>query len=111
MSTLENFEKMLAAGKDNLLLRYSLGNEYFKLGDFTTARAHLEAALVFDPRHSAAWKLLGRTLADSGDLAEALETYRRGIAAAEEKGDLQAVKEMRVFARRLSKQLAELIRP
>lgn len=107
MSALETFEKMLADGKDNLLLRYSLGNEYFKQGRFDAARAHLEAALVFDPRHSAAWKLLGKTLADSGALAEALETYRRGIAAAEEKGDLQAVKEMRVFTRRIEKQLAE----
>lgn len=107
MSTLDNFEKMLAAGKDNLLLRYSLGNEYFKLGDFAAARVHLEAALAFDPRHSAAWKLLGKTLAESGNLAVALETYRRGIAAAEEKGDLQAVKEMQVFARRIEKQFAE----
>ncbi|MDP2443350.1 tetratricopeptide repeat protein [Rhodoferax sp.] len=107
MSALENFEKMLAAGKDNLLLRYSLGNEYFKLGDFAAARAHLEAALVFDPRHSAAWKLLGKTLVESGALADALVVYQRGIAAAEEKGDLQAVKEMRVFAHRVEKQLAE----
>lgn len=107
MSTLDSFEKMRAAGKDNLLLRYSLGNEYFKLGDFAAARIHLEAALAFDPRHSAAWKLLGKTLAESGEQTAALETYRRGIAAAEEKGDLQAVKEMQVFARRIEKQLAE----
>ncbi len=106
MSALENFEKMLAAGKDNLLLRYSLGNEYFKLGQFDAARIHLEAALAFDPRHSAAWKLLGKTLAESGALAEALAVYQRGIAAAEAKGDLQAVKEMQVFARRIEKQLA-----
>jgi tetratricopeptide (TPR) repeat protein len=106
MSALETFEKMLAAGRDNVLLRFSLGNEYFKLGQFATARAHLEAALAFDPRYSAAWKLLGKTLADAGDLPAALETYTRGIAAAQEKGDLQAVKEMQVFARRIEKQLA-----
>ena len=106
MSTLETFEKMLASGKDNVLLRYSLGNEHFKLGQFAAARVHLEAALAFDPRYSAAWKLLGRTLTEAGDLPEALETYRCGIAAAQEKGDLQAVKEMQVFARRIEKQLA-----
>ena len=106
MSALKNFEKMLAAGKDNLLLRFALGNEHFKLGDFAAARVHLEAALGFDPRHSASWKLLGKTLVEAGDLPAALETYRRGIAAAEEKGDLQAVKEMQVFARRIEKQLA-----
>jgi predicted Zn-dependent protease len=107
MSALDTFEKMLAAGKDNVLLRFSLGNEHYKLGQLAEARAHLEAALAFDPRYSAAWKLLGRTLADSGALAEALATYRCGIAAAEEKGDLQAAKEMTVFARRIEKQMAE----
>ena len=106
MSALETFETMLAAGRDNLLLRFSLGNEYFKLGRFAEARTHLEAALAFDPRHSAAWKLLGKALAEAGDPAAALETYRRGIAAAQDKGDLQAVKEMQVFARRIEKQLA-----
>lgn len=106
MSALETFESMLAAGRDNVLLRYSLGNEYFKLGQFAIARTHLEAALAFDPRYSAAWKLLGKTLAEAGELPQALETYRRGIAAAQEKGDLQAVKEMQVFARRIEKQLA-----
>lgn len=107
MSALENFEKMLAAGKDNLLLRFALGNEHFKLGGFAAARVHLEAALAFDPHHSASWKLLGKALSESGDLAAALETYRCGIAAAEAKGDLQAVKEMQVFARRIEKQQAE----
>ncbi len=106
MSALETFENLLAGGKDNVLLRFSLGNEYFKLGNYAAARTHLEAALVFDPRYSAAWKLLGKALAEAGLATEALETWRRGIAAAEEKGDLQAVKEMQVFARRIEKQLA-----
>lgn len=103
MSALETFEKLLAAGKDNAMLRYSLGGEHFKLGRLDTARSHLEAALAFDPRYSAAWKLLGKTLAAAGLESEALEAYQRGIAAAEEKGDIQAAKEMRVFAKRLEK--------
>ena len=49
MGMLETFEKMLAAGKDNPLLRFSLGSEYFKLGQHASARAHLQAALDFDP--------------------------------------------------------------
>lgn len=106
MSALETFEKMLAAGRDNALLRYSLGNEHHKLGALDQARRHLEAALAFDPRYSAAWKLLGKTLQQSGLAREALEAYQRGIAAAEEKGDIQAAKEMRVFARRIEKELA-----
>jgi predicted Zn-dependent protease len=106
MSALDTFEKMLAQGKDNALLRYSLGNEYLKLGHLEVAREHLQAALAFDPRYSAAWKLLGKALSEAGALAEALETYRQGIAAAEAKGDIQAAKEMNVFAKRIDKQLA-----
>jgi predicted Zn-dependent protease len=106
MSALETFEKLLAQGKDNALLRYSLGNEYLKLGRSDEAIAHLKAALAFDPRYSAAWKVLGKAQHDSGSLAEALETYRLGIANAEAKGDIQAAKEMGVFAKRIEKQLA-----
>lgn len=107
MSALETFEKMLAQGKDSAMLRYSLGNECHKIGRLEDAITHLRAALAFDPRYSAAWKLLGKALAEAGDAQSALDTYRLGIAAAQEKGDLQAVKEMQVFARRLEKQLGE----
>jgi tetratricopeptide (TPR) repeat protein len=106
MSALETFEKLLAQGKDNALLRYSLGNEYLKLDRFEEAVAHLKAALALDPRHSAAWKALGEARRKSGALDDALDTYRRGIANAEAKGDIQAAREMRVFARRIEKQLA-----
>ncbi len=106
MSALETFETLLAAGKDNALLRYSLGNEYLKLGRLDDARTHLQAAVKFDPRYSAAWKLLGKALSEAGALNEAQSTYRQGIAAAEAKGDIQAAKEMAVFLRRIDKQLA-----
>ena len=56
-----------------------------------------------DPNYSAAWKLLGKALAESGAAAEALEAYERGIAVAEARGDKQAAKEMTVFARRMRK--------
>ena len=96
-----NLEKLLVAGKDNAVLRYSLGNEYLKAGDAYAACHHLARALEYDPEYSAAWKLYGKALADNGQDAEALEAYRRGIEVAEKKGDKQAAKEMRVFARRI----------
>ncbi len=106
MSALATFEKLLAQGRDDALLRYALGNEYLKAGRVEEAVVHLRQAVSHDPRYSAAWKLLGRALTDTGALTEALEAYRHGIAAAESKGDVQAAKEMKVFARRLEKQLA-----
>jgi predicted Zn-dependent protease len=99
------FEAMLAAGKDNALLRFSLGNEYLKGGDAATACGHLARALEHDPGYSAAWKLYGKALADCARLPEALAAYRQGIATAEARGDRQAAKEMTVFARRVEKLL------
>ena len=103
---IERLEQMLASGKDNALLRFSLGNEYLKLGQTETAAAHFQQAVLHDPAYSAAWKLLGKALHDAGRLPEALAAYRSGIEVAEKKGDKQAAKEMTVFARRVEKQLA-----
>ena len=100
---LENLEKLLAAGKDGALLRLGLGNEYLKLGQTEAAVAHLQRAVELDPAYSAAWKALGKALAAAGRHGDAAEAFRQGIAVATAKGDIQAAKEMTVFARRLEK--------
>ena len=64
---------------------------------------HLRKALAHDPKYSAAWKRLGKALTDTGRTDEAIAAYEQGIRAAEEKGDVQAAKEMRVFLKRLYK--------
>jgi len=102
-AALINFERMLAAGKDGALLRFGIGSEYLKAGDAVAAAAHLQRAVVLDPGYSAAWKLLGKALSAEGREDEALAAWREGIAAAERKGDKQAMKEMQVFARRLER--------
>jgi predicted Zn-dependent protease len=102
---LENFLAMLASGRDNALLRFSLGNEYLKQGKPAMAAEHLRQAVTLDPNYSAAWKLLGRALTEAEAWGEALAAYRQGIIEAEARGDKQAAKEMGVFARRIEKQL------
>ncbi len=101
---IQRLEAMLAAGKDNALLRFSLGSEHLKAGDAASACTHLARALEHDPEYSAAWKLYGKALTEAGRSSEALEAYRRGIEVAERKGDKQAVKEMQVFARRIERE-------
>lgn len=100
-----SLEKLLDGPRDGALLRYSLGNEYLKAGDFARAASRLREAVERDTGYSAAWKLLGRALSESAQPAEALVAYEQGIAVAEARGDIQAAKEMRVFARRLQRQL------
>ncbi len=104
MGMIANLEAMLARGQDGALLRYSLGLEYLKRGDSEQAAVHLRRAVEADPTYSAAWKALGKALAEVGLRAEAIAAYRQGIEVAEKKGDIQAAKEMKVFLKRLEKQ-------
>ncbi len=103
MTIATNLEALLAKGPDSALLRYSLGNEYLKLGDLERAIEHLAAATRLDPRYSAAWKLQGKALQACGRATEAIAVLDQGIAVAEAKGDIQAAKEMGVFRKRALK--------
>lgn len=105
MDPIKQLEDMLATGKDSALLRFGLGNAYITRHEFDSAAQHLRAAVEQDPHYSAAWKLLGKALAESGRLQEAITAYEQGIAVAQARGDLQAAKEMGVFLRRLQKTL------
>jgi len=103
MDAAERFEALLAAGKDGALLRFSLGMHYLKAGDAARAALHLREAVRQDAHYSAAWKLLGKALAETGARDEAIAAYRSGLAAAEARGDKQAAKEMAVFLKRLER--------
>jgi predicted Zn-dependent protease len=105
MSAIEPLLRLLNGPRDGALLRFSLGNELLKLSRPAEAAEHLREAVARDPKYSAAWKLLGKALLDAGDPTAALAAYRQGITVAESRGDIQAVKEMKVFARRIEKTL------
>ena len=103
-----SLEKMLDGPRDGALLRFSLGNEYLKAGAAAEAANCFAAAVARDPNYSAAWKALGKAHAEAGNPAAALAAYQQGMAVAEAKGDIQAAKEMAVFAKRLEKAGAAL---
>lgn len=96
---------MLDGGRDDALLRFSLGSALLAEQRADEALVHLQAAVAHDPGYSAAWKLLGKALFAAGNGDAAANAYRAGIAAAEKKGDQQAMKEMQVFLRRLEKDI------
>jgi predicted Zn-dependent protease len=98
---IESLEKLLDGPRDGAMLRFSIGNEYLKAGKPEAAAASFKAAIERNPNYSAAWKGLGKALGEAGDLAGGLNAYTEGIRIAEAQGDLQAAKEMRVFAKRL----------
>jgi len=100
---ISQLEKLLGTPRDGALLRYSLGLEHAKAGDKEKAVQYLRDAVERDPLYSAAWKILGKSLAELQRNEQALDAFRQGIVAAQKKGDRQAEKEMAVFAKRLEK--------
>ena len=85
--------------RDGALLRFSLGSALLAQGQAGDAAEELRHALKFDPQYSAAWRLLGKACLAMDDPTGAAEAWRQGIAAASQRGDKQAEKEMTVFQR------------
>jgi len=98
----EALEQMLAQGKDNALLRYTLGTICLKEGSLDDAVRHLQEALQQDDKHTASWKSYAKALAELGQVDDARAAYEKGIAVAESNGDIQAAREMKVFLKRLA---------
>lgn len=98
---LQAMEKMLEQGKDNAMLRCSLGMGYLKEKNIGKALEHFAFALLYDQNYSAAWKGYAKALTENNQLEMAIDTYQKGILIAQNNGDLQAVKEMQVFLKRL----------
>jgi len=103
MAALEALERMLAAGKDSPMLRFSLANEHLRAGNPASATTHLERAVAQDPDYSAAWKILGKAREATGDRAGAMAAWQQGITVATARGDQQAAREMGVFLKRASR--------
>ncbi len=101
---IDALEAMLARGQDSAMLRLTLGNAYAKSGNNERAEAHLRAAVDQDAGYSAAWRALGRLQQKAGEPDAAAESYRRGLAAARERGDMQIVRELEVRLRRLERE-------
>jgi predicted Zn-dependent protease len=101
VDVIANLRVQIGGKRDGALLRISLANALLAAGQRAEAIVELRAALVFDPNYSAAWKQLGRILADDDQTESARAAFTQGIAVADARGDRQAGKEMRVFLRRL----------
>jgi predicted Zn-dependent protease len=100
---LAQFEALVALEPSDTVVRFGLGELYLQAQAFAQAAEQFAEIIRLDPHYSAAYRYLGQAYAALGRRPEAAETFQRGIAIAEARGDLQTVKEMRVFLRRLHK--------
>ncbi len=97
------FRKLLERDPENPMILYSLGSELFKEENYAEAKDHLSRAVRNKPDYSVAHRTLGRTLYELGEDAEARRVFTEGREVAQKNGDLQTVKEIDVFVRRLEK--------
>jgi predicted Zn-dependent protease len=102
-SRVEMFRKLLEREPDNPMILFSLGNELFKEGRYTEARDYLRRALENKSDYSVAYRTLGRVHSELHEDAEARRIFAEGRKIAERNGDLQTVKEIDVFVRRLDR--------
>ena len=102
-SRAEMFRKLLERDPENPMVLYSLGNELFKEKKYSEAREYLSRAVRNKPDYSVAHRTLGRTLYELGEDAEARRVFAEGREVAQKNGDLQTIKEIDVFVRRLEK--------
>lgn len=106
-SRAEMFRKLLEKQPDNPMIRYSLGLELFKEGGYYEAAEHLRIAIEQKSDYSVAYRTLGRALFELEENTEARRVFKQGREIAQKNGDLQTVKEIDVFLRRLDKREGE----
>jgi uncharacterized protein HemY len=105
-SRADTFRKLLEKDPDNPMILCSLGIELFKEGRYPEAREHLRRAIENKPDYSVAYRMLGRTHYELHENAEARRVFAGGMEVAQENGDLQTVREIDVFLRRIERREA-----
>ena len=100
-SRLEQFREIVDLDPDDYFSHFGYASALFDAGRYLEAVVEYREAIRLKPDYSAAFRDLGKALERSGALAEAKQVYCQGIPIAERNGDLQTLKEMRVFLKRL----------
>jgi predicted Zn-dependent protease len=93
-SRIDVFLEMARAQPDDVMIRYGLANEYFKLENWSEAVAALGHVLRLNPDYTAAYQLLGSAHLNLGDKEAAQRAWTSGIEAASRTGAWKARQHM-----------------
>src|SRR5438874_9915020 len=88
-------QALLARDPNDPFLLYAIALEHKKANHYSEAVQWFGRVLEKDPGYSVAHHQAGLTYEAAGDVEAARSEYRKGIAAAERKGDHHAAEEMR----------------
>lgn len=88
------FEEVLEIDPDDALATFGMGAAHMQLNEYEKAVPYLERATELQKDYSVAFLNFAKCLEFLGRTESAAEAYRRGIAAANRKGDLMPMREM-----------------
>jgi len=88
------FKEVLEIDPDDPLATFGMGAAYIQLQQYEDAVPYLERATQVQKDYSAAFLNLGKCYEFLGRSEEAVATFRKGIDAANRKGDLMPMREM-----------------
>lgn len=94
MSRIEKLESFLRESPNDSFLKHALALEYIKQGDDRKARELFIGLLAAEPGYVGSYYHLGKLLERSGDTAEAIATYEKGIMYAGKAGDRHSAAEL-----------------
>ena len=97
------FKEVADLMPDDPVVRLGLATAYLEAGQAVDAVREFRETIRLKPDYTAAHRGLGRALERAGRPEEARAAYMHGIEVGRVTGDLQTVKEMEVFLRRLEK--------
>lgn len=88
------FKQVLEIDPQDQVANFGLGSIYLETGRYQEGLEPLKTVIEAHKDYSAAYLLLGKTWEKLANKEEAIETYKKGIAAASKKGDLMPLKDM-----------------
>ena len=102
----EILRTLLEREPDDEVSWFGLGRALRELDHWQESREAFPRAVELKPDYTAAYRDLGRACLDCADAQAAVEVLERGTEVAEQTGDLQTLREMRVFLARARRRLA-----
>lgn len=97
------FKEVVDLFPDDPVTRIGLASAYLEAGQAEDAIREFEETIRLKPDYTAAHRGLGRALEKAGRIEDARAAYRKGIEVGHATGDLQTIKEMEVFLKRLDR--------
>jgi folate-binding protein YgfZ len=88
------FKQVLEIDPKDQVANFGLGSIYLETGRYQEGLEPLKTVVEEYQDYSAAYLLLGKTWEKLSNKEEAIEVYKKGIAAASKKGDLMPLKDM-----------------